>query len=535
MSDADLDFEDDAGATATAMPPEPEPSRQGNPYSDEPTTEMAPANYSFEKEAAGRQEPHDAKAEEHVIACCFIDGKETVAKCLEKRLTGAAFYIPSNRVIFERIVSVYERDGKAPIEVVAADLSDRGEFEEIGGMPYLLQVSSVSPTTAQADFFIERVRNLHLSRQLIKVSTSAVEQCYLNPTASAEIAERAEAEMARLTKETRAGGIAHTLSGRRFDPSKSARPARAIFRIGDVPICTAGNISNLVAQAKAGKSAIVGAMIAAAMCIEVDRQDCFGIRAANDQGLALLHFDTEQSVEHWDGLLRRALRRAQGKQFPLWLHSYSLAGLAAVECRQAVDWAIQNARDRCGGIFAVIIDGIGDLVVDPNDPEECFPLVTHLHALAIEFDAPIINVLHLNPGSMEKSRGHLGSQLERKAETNLTLEKAEDGATVLFALKQRGAMIPKETGPRFRWSDADDMHVSTASIRSERAEEARETLGELAREAFGDRPSLTFSALKEAVKIATLCSDRTATRRIKEMCQSKVVRRAPPNLYELAP
>jgi hypothetical protein len=44
----------------------------------------------------------------------------------------------------------------------------------------------------------------------------------------------------------------------------------------------------------------------------------------------------------------------------------------------------------------------------------------------------IVGVIHFNPGG-EKTRGHLGSQLERKAETNLRLDKVRraPAATIL--------------------------------------------------------------------------------------------------------
>jgi len=125
----------------------------------------------------------------------------------------------------------------------------------------------------------------------------------------------------------------------------------------------------------------------------------------------------------------------------------------------------------CGDLSAfhsIIIDGIADLVVDPNDADECFPLITELHALAIRYDTAIILVLHMNPGSQnEKGRGHLGSQLERKSESNLTLTK--DGeATVISSTRQRGRPIPKDDkAPSFRWSDERQMHISCGAVPKE--------------------------------------------------------------------
>ena len=68
----------------------------------------------------------------------------------------------------------------------------------------------------------------------------------------------------------------------------------------------------------------------------------------------------------------------------------------------------------------------------------------------------------MNPNG-EKTRGHLGSQLERKAETNLRLEKS-DGVTVVWSDRNRRAPIPKDKGPRFAWSDEHGMHMTSEAI-----------------------------------------------------------------------
>jgi hypothetical protein len=68
-----------------------------------------------------------------------------------------------------------------------------------------------------------------------------------------------------------------------------------------------------------------------------------------------------------------------------------------------------------------------DFVLDVNSSKDCPEFVTRLHRLAIEYDTLIVCILHLNPGSDSKSRGHLGSQLERKSETVLRIERTKEG------------------------------------------------------------------------------------------------------------
>ena len=58
-------------------------------------------------------------------------------------------------------------------------------------------------------------------------------------------------------------------------------------------------------------------------------------------------------------------------------------------------------------------------------------------------------------------RGHLGSQLERKAETVLRLERdTSSGLTRVWAECGRHSFIAKKDAALFRWDDRQGMHVS---------------------------------------------------------------------------
>jgi len=126
----------------------------------------------------GRTLPHSVEAEQHVIACCLIDGSDTIARCLEAKLSEGAFYDRANRLIYRKLSEIYQTRSTVDIAVLAEELRQAREIDEVGGVAYLSQLSLSIPTTAQVQFFIGRVRELHLLRELIKTATGAVEQCF---------------------------------------------------------------------------------------------------------------------------------------------------------------------------------------------------------------------------------------------------------------------------------------------------------------------------------------------------------------------
>jgi hypothetical protein len=267
------------------------------------------------------------------------------------------------------------------------------------------------------------------------------------------------------TTETETDKLRRLWKARTFDPTKEPPPLRTIYELGGVTICTPGNLTAITAQAKVGKSALVSAFVASAMVRDYEDADTLSARGFNEHGKGLLYVDTEQSPDDFWHAVNRAKRRARIDEIPPWLHAASIADLPAHVGKRVLAVAMADAAESHGGLHSVIIDGVADLTLDVNDSEECNQLVAELHALAIRYECAILCVIHKNPGT-DKVRGHLGSQIERKAETNLSLDK-EDDITVVWSNKQRRAPIEKKNGPRFRWSDDARMHVTVANVAQE--------------------------------------------------------------------
>jgi hypothetical protein len=318
---------------------------------------------------------------------------------------------------------------------------------------------------------------------------------------------------------------------RRFDITKPPTAVIPRYFVNGTPICTPGNLTVIAAGPKAGKSTWLGAMMAAVMTPPDAVADCFGITSSNPEGKALIHLDTEQTPGDHYTLIGRSMKRALIQKQPPWLESFCLTGFDPRDARNAVRLLLEECASKLeesqhkhGGTHSVLIDGFADLAFDVNDPGEAAKLVGDLHALAIKYSCPIVGVLHLNPGSATKTRGHLGSQLERKAETNLKLE-IKQGVTTVWAEKNRRAPISKEEGPRFAWSDEMQMHVSTKRKAAAKEDKKRKALTEQAKKIYGDRPSMRRDDIENDLQKIMKASPTTAYRRTKQMIDMAVIKK----------
>jgi hypothetical protein len=324
------------------------------------------------------------------------------------------------------------------------------------------------------------------------------------------------------------------LSVRAFDFNAPPEKPVPILTLCGMPLCTPGNITNIQAPPKAGKSAALEAIIAAVFTDGRQGPDTLGFDARNPEGKALIHFDTEQSRYDHDSLVRRAIRRAKIEEIPPWFYSYSMADLDIRQRRAAIRHTMESAAKKHGGVFANLTDGIGEVCEDLNDPATAFDLVAELHTLAITFDCAIITVLHENPGSENgKTRGHLGSQLERKAETNLRLAKDKNGITTIWAERARHCYLPKEEGPCFSWNDAQSMHTSCGTAGEIKSAATRERMENEADSAFGGEDTKRHTDLVKAIMDAESIGEKAAKNRIRKWNENGVVRKTGSGLYQL--
>jgi replicative DNA helicase len=128
--------------------------------------------------SVGRTLPHSLEAEEYLLSCCLLDGADVVSRCLEARIKPESFYDPKHGLVYEKLLDLYNRQQPIDISVVAEELKTSRQLDAIGGYAFLTQVSSKIPTTAQATYFIEKVREQALLREIIRSATGAVEDCY---------------------------------------------------------------------------------------------------------------------------------------------------------------------------------------------------------------------------------------------------------------------------------------------------------------------------------------------------------------------
>jgi hypothetical protein len=191
-----------------------------------------------------------------------------------------------------------------------------------------------------------------------------------------------------------------------------------VLQAGEAIIGMLGNFSVSTGKVKAKKTFNVSAIVAAAL---VNGQVLEYKASFPERKRTILYFDTEQSPYHCQLVMQRILRLAglPIEREPKHLKFSHLRAIADPnERREIIRYTIYNTPN----VGLVVIDGIRDLMLDINNSTEATKLVGDLMQWTSEQNIHIQTVLHLNKGD-DNARGHIGTELNNKAETVLQITK----------------------------------------------------------------------------------------------------------------
>lgn len=315
--------------------------------------------------------------------------------------------------------------------------------------------------------------------------------------------------------------------------------SKTVVSVNDVPLGTYDNLFCITGGEGTGKSNYVSAIIAGTLPNEDPDYipDLLGLDVCpNTQNKVVLHYDTEQSEYQLHKNIGKTLRRAGIDYIPEFYRPVFLAALSRKERLQLIKDSMDLYHHRFNGIHLVVIDGIADLIRSANDETESVAIVDELYRLAGIYNTCILCVLHFVPNGI-KLRGHIGSELQRKAAAILSIEKDENPAlSVVKALKVRDGSPLDVPMMLFGWDKEKDMHV----YRGEKSQEDKEKrkfveLTQIAKEVFRLQERLSYNELASEIMQAVGVKDRTAKSYISYMRNNEIIAQDNNNFYFIKP
>ena len=304
-----------------------------------------------------------------------------------------------------------------------------------------------------------------------------------------------------------------------------------IISINDVPLGTQGNLFGITGGEGTGKSNYTGSLIAGTIRDADILVDTLGTDVnINIEKKAVLLYDTEQSETQLYKNILNILKRSKQNAMPEYFKAYCLTSMSRKERLQAIMQSMDKFYYQFGGIQMVIIDGIADLIRCANDEAESIAIIDELYRLAGIYKTCIVCVLHFIPNGM-KLRGHLGSELQRKAAAILSIERDDDQqVSVIKTLKVRDGSPLDVPLIQFAWSIEAGMHVYIGEKPKEEKEKRKETeLVSVAHTIFSEQTHCTYMILCERIQSILDVKERTAKNYVRFMREKEIIIKDPSN------
>lgn len=154
-----------------------------------------------EEESFDRLPPHSVEAEKAVLGCIMLDPEGSIPICITKIGEDTEiFYDLRNRNVYEIFVQMY--DEREPIDLITVMtwMQFQGCLEEIGGVSFLSELQTLTPSASNLSYYLVTLSDHRLSRKLLKLAAETTAAVYDNADDPTTIAQAHAQEALDLTQ-----------------------------------------------------------------------------------------------------------------------------------------------------------------------------------------------------------------------------------------------------------------------------------------------------------------------------------------------
>ncbi len=361
--------------------------------------------------------PHSLEAEQALIGGLFLDVKawDKVVGIVSEQ----DFFTIDHRKIFRAIFRLVEQSQPVDVVTVAEFLQGHRQLEEVGGLPYLVQLQSGTPSAANIHRYAEIVRESALKRSLVSASNDIAEKVNSPAGLSGrELLDYAQAKVMAISEKAlkHTGGPQHVgpvLDGvlRRMDelgsrknPSEVTGLATGFAQLDAMTTgMQAGELIVIAARPAMGKTALALNIVEHVALAEHKNVAFFSLEMANDQlGVRMLSSAAKMNQQRVKvGRLNDAewgkVHAASNRLREAGIYLDEEGSITANELRSRA----RSIHRECGGLDLVVIDYLQLMQTSgrsDNRAQEVAEISRALKLLAKELCCPVIALSQLNRG-----------------------------------------------------------------------------------------------------------------------------------------
>jgi replicative DNA helicase len=124
-----------------------------------------------------RPPPHSPEAEQGILGSMLLSPRDVIGQCIEK-IGPEFFYIPSHQTVYVNLVEIWRARGAIDFITFTQVMRDKKLLDGLGGASFITALYMFVPTAANADYYIDIIRDKYILRQMIAAGTEYVRRAY---------------------------------------------------------------------------------------------------------------------------------------------------------------------------------------------------------------------------------------------------------------------------------------------------------------------------------------------------------------------
>ncbi|MED0675348.1 replicative DNA helicase [Aneurinibacillus thermoaerophilus] len=151
--------------------------------------------------------PQNIEAEQAVLGAIFLEQEALITAT--DILTAEDFYRTSHQRIFQVMVDLGERNEPVDLVTVTAELENRKQLDEVGGVSYLTDLATSVPTASNVEYYARIVEEKSTLRRLIRAATKIVTDSYTMGEDVQALLSEAERSIMQIAQRQRTSSFQH--------------------------------------------------------------------------------------------------------------------------------------------------------------------------------------------------------------------------------------------------------------------------------------------------------------------------------------
>jgi hypothetical protein len=256
----------------------------------------------------------------------------------------------------------------------------------------------------------------------------------------------------------------------------------ALVKIGDDNMIFPYTINVIQGQTGVHKSRLAEIMASLFLSTpEHDIPELFLGMEKREQPYHVVYVDTERNIRHQLPYTIQYIQERAGIPREVDPDNFSYITLLHEERRNRMKLLsvyLKEQVEKAKGFLVVIMDVITDCVANFNDLTESLEMIDLINKIINDTESTFVCVIHENPGSTEKARGHLGTEIINKSSLQVKVGWEDDkdkrsGKIEVSCVKNRlapvfasfpceydpglGSLMTPESAGRFNRGDIEDL------------------------------------------------------------------------------